>query len=84
MDKILVCLKDAKSRTWFPPSVVDTEDMAKRQFAALVNSEDKSLPATYPADFDLFGVGVWNDDTGKIESWPAPDHIANGLDVKVS
>lgn len=84
MDKILVCLKDAKSRTWLPPAVCDTEDMAKRQFAALVNSDDKSLPATYPADFDLFAIGVWNDDTGKLEAWPNHSHLANGLDVKVN
>jgi len=79
----LVVLKDAKSRVYGVPAVNQTLDEALRSFAALINDKADTLPARFPADFDLWHIGSYDNDTGLITAASAPVHLANGLDVKI-
>ena len=77
---VLCVLKDAKSNVYFPPSVYDNQEAAKRSFHALIKRGTYFVFSNFPTDFDLWLVGEYDDLSGTITPTPAPVHLANGAD----
>lgn len=80
----IVVLKDAKSRVYGVPAFNQTKEEALRSFAALINDRADTLPARFPADFDLWHIGSYDNETGLITASAFPGHLANGVDVKIN
>lgn len=79
----IVTIKDAKSREFNRPAFESSVESALRSFGVLCSEDPaRSLPAMYPADFDLWHIGTFDTATGKLEVLPSPVHLANGVDVK--
>lgn len=73
---------DSKAAAFLPPFFMTTEGQATRAFAnALMDSTHQF--GMNPADYTLYSVGVWDDETGKFEP-EAPTSITNGLTLQAS
>lgn len=77
---VLCVIKDAKSNVYFPPSVSDNQEAAKRSFHALIKRGTDFVFSNFPSDFDLWLVGEFDERSGTITPTPAPVHLANGAD----
>lgn len=76
-------IRDAKGEIFNAPFYKKTHGEAERDFAELCKDE-KSLVNKYPEDFDLYHVGIYDDQTGKISSLDTPQHILKAVQNKVS
>lgn len=70
MKQIIVAVKDRAADAYMRPFFVPTANMAIRSFMDEVNrkSEDNQL-FHHPEDFDLYELGVFDDNSGRIESY---------------
>lgn len=76
-----VVIFDSKAGTYSPPFFVPHVDVAKRDFAILVN-DGKSIQSHCPADFDLYNIGYYDTKTALFVGLPTPAHLLSGVDVK--
>ena len=76
-------IRDAKSEIFNKPWFAITHGEAERNFTAAVNDEKTSLH-NHPEDFDLFYVGMYDDNTGKLTALQTPEHIIKAVQVKKS
>lgn len=67
-------IRDSKGEVYNTPFFQKTHGEAERNFRQLV-SDEKSLVSKYPLDFNLYYLGDYDDQTGKIEPLKAPQHI---------
>lgn len=74
-------IRDSKAEVFNPPFFKHTHGEAERDFRNLVNDE-KSFVNKYPEDFDLFYLGQFDDQTGKIEPLPTPEHQLKAVMLK--
>lgn len=73
------CIKDNKSG-FLTPTVDQNDATAMRNFEhALMNAN--TVLGTHPADFDLYKLGVFDSESGRIESLPTPELICGGYVV---
>ncbi len=73
-------IRDNAAQTFGHPMFAPTNNVAERNFGASVNRED-SMNAAFlaPQDFDLFHLGTFDDQTGKLTYLESgPHHITNG------
>lgn len=62
---IAVCVKDVAAETFGTPFCVPRVEVAQRQFVNEVNRvDDKNPMFTNAADFDLYEIGLFDDETG--------------------
>lgn len=81
---ILVTLKDNKAETFSLPKWTHNKATALREFGQLVNDRTGTLVSGSPGDFDLYAVGSCPDPfLGSIQAFNSPEHLANGVDVKI-
>lgn len=73
-------IRDSKSEIFNSPIFQRTHGEAERNFHNLVNDE-KSNVNKYPDDFDLYYIGEYDDQTGKIESLDTPQHIVKAVQL---
>jgi len=74
---------DSKAKAYWPPVYLQQEGLAIRQFTDMVN-DGKSTPSKYPADFILYRVGSWDDQTCLFTNEVPPVQLAVGIEcVKV-
>lgn len=73
-------IRDAKAEIYNPPFFKKTMGEAERDFHQLCK-DDKSMPAKYPEDYDLYHVGQYDDNNGKFEPLATPQHIVKAVDV---
>lgn len=59
-------LFDSKAGYYLPPFLARSEAEAKRIVANIVDSNRELAPSKYPADFTLFCIGAYNDETGML------------------
>lgn len=57
-----------------------TEHTAKRYFGRIVTNTDSDA-AFSPADFDLYRVGSFDDQSGLVSVVSPPEFVCSGLDV---
>ena len=75
------CIKDAKVG-WLTPTVDQNDASASRNFVhAMKNTQ--SILYTHPKDFDLYRIGDFNSDTGKLLGLEVPDLVFEGSSADV-
>lgn len=72
-------IRDSKGDAYHPPFYKRTHGEAERDFLDLANDTQTTV-GKHPEDYDLFYLGEFSDDSGKIESLPAPQHIAKAIE----
>lgn len=75
-------IKDAKAEFYMSPFYARAHGEAIRTFSNAVNTKHENNQINLsPADYSLFFVGSFDEQTGEIEATP-PHHLGNGLDFK--
>lgn len=74
-------IRDDKAQLFHVPFFNKTHGEAERNFKQLL-VDDKSTISKYPEDFDLYYIGEYDDNTGKIETLATPQHIAKAINLK--
>lgn len=83
MNLVIVCIKDLKGENYSQPWFVSTAASAVRSFTDLINNPEKSQTMfDHPQDFQLFEMGVFDDNTGVFQTHPIPKHLVSGESVK--
>ena len=82
MNYRMYTIRDTKGEVFHPPFYKKTHGEAERDFRTLVN-DDKSMQFKYPEDFDLYYVGDYDDQSGKIVPQDSPQHIIKAVQVLV-
>lgn len=78
----LVAIRDNKANMFWQPQLETNFDTAKRGFAMMINSsEARSITGFAPGDFDLYCMGVFDSESGFIESEKVPVFLVNGRSV---
>lgn len=78
MELKVYSIRDAKAEIFNPPFYKKTHGEAERDFSALVRDE-KSMVCKYPEDYDLYYLGTYDDNTGKLDSLDTPQHITKAV-----
>lgn len=76
MEVGIFAIRDTKAEAYLQPFFSQTKGTAIRAFTDAVN-DSKSQFSRYPADFVLFELGGWDDDTGSFTLHKTP--ISLGL-----
>lgn len=74
MTKKMYSIKDNKAEMYHVPFYANTHAEAERNVTTVVNDEKTSI-GQYPKDFDLYFLGEFNDNLGKFDLLPAPQHM---------
>lgn len=75
MELRIYTVRDSKGEIYNQPFFKKTQAEAERDFLTLSN-DPKSILSQYPEDFDLYYLGMYDDQTGVISPLDAPKHIA--------
>lgn len=73
-------IRDAKGEIYHPPFFKNTHGEAERDFTQLVR-DPKTQPGQFPEDFDLYHLGTYDNQTGKLASLDSPQHMIKAIDV---
>jgi len=88
MKFVAICVRDAAAETFGPPFFVPNAAVGVRNFSNEVNRIDEKNPLfTNPEHFDLYQVGMFDDQTGfftpeAVEGNLRPKVLARGQDLK--
>lgn len=74
-------IRDTKSGVYWQPLHQKTHGEAERTFKSLVEDE-KTLIHKYPEDFELYYLGEFNDETGKVDFLDTPQHVVAAVQLK--
>jgi len=73
-------IRDTKGEIYNTPFYQRTHGEAERNFKT-VASDSKSTISQFPEDYDLYYLGEYDDQTGKIKSLDKPQHITKAINV---
>jgi len=73
-------IRDQKAEFFNNPWFAKTHGEAERNFRSLVN-DPKSMVSQYPLDYDLYYLGEYDTNTGKIAPLDAPQHIMQAISL---
>jgi hypothetical protein len=79
MIKRIYAIRDQKSKTYDNPFPQLTHEEAFRTFTSIVNA--KNTINSYPEDFDLYYLGEYETNTGKVLPLDTPLHMYKAVDV---
>lgn len=82
--KVVICsVRDIAADVFGRPFFVPTKAVAMRHFSDEVNriADDNSWNR-HPEHFELYELGVWDDQTAKFEMLPSPKQLATAQEVK--
>jgi len=82
--RILAVIRDIKSESYSPPVFPRTKGEAIRIFADEVNNHGNSQIAAHPADYQLFNLGTFDEQTAKVDLLKTPEFLAAGSDFVIS
>lgn len=82
MKMAIVSLRDRKVEAFGRPVFVHTEAAAIRSLGDEVNGGGGEDLAKHPEDFDLYAIGVFDDESGIITAYEIPRHICAASDLK--
>ncbi|AXH78030.1 MAG: nonstructural protein [Microviridae sp.] len=80
MELKMFSIRDSKGEVFNPPFYKKTHGEAERDFQTLCKDE-KSTVNQYPEDFDLYYIGTYDDNSGKIQSLDTPQHLVKAVNV---
>lgn len=76
----VVCIRDRAADVFSTPVFVANTGIAVRSFADEINRVGENNQMNkHPEDFDLYGLGEWDDETGEFEG-TRPTQLAVGKD----
>lgn len=83
MIHIACAVLDAAVGSYNRPFFVPSTALAVRSFSDEVNrnGDGNNSMAAHPADFSLWRLGLFDDETGKFESEPVPVLLIKAVDV---
>lgn len=81
MTQKIYSIRDAKAEYFTQPFFKKTHGEAERDFTQLVN-DDKSSIAQFPEDFDLYYLGDYDTETGKMTPIDTPQHIIKAVQIR--
>lgn len=73
-------IRDSKAEIFNTPFYAHTHGEAERQFQRLAKDQTSML-SQFPEDYDLYHVGEYDDQTGKIETHDSPQHMIKAVNV---
>lgn len=81
MQLIVVAVRDSAVDAFMRPFFVPSTGMAIRSFRDEVNRADSEM-AKHPQDYELFQLGMFDEDTGRFSNAEAPRSLIRGADCK--
>lgn len=83
--RLLVCaVRDRAADAFMRPFVVPATGLAIRSFSDEINRKAPDNPmSAHPDDYDLFKIGEFEEETGKLFGLDAPQQLAIGKQVVV-
>lgn len=83
MKLVMSCVYDVKGETFSQPWFTTTAAAAVRTFGDLVNNPERGgLIYTHPEDYQLFEMGVFDDNSGKFHTLDIPKHLVSGSSIR--
>lgn len=83
MELQLISVRDSKGETFHPPRATKTIGEAERNFQHAVNEKvEGNFLNQYPEDFDLYHLGTFDDQTGKMKLFDSPRHLHKAISFK--
>jgi hypothetical protein len=70
---------DSAAQAYLQPFFLQTDQVAKRTFTTVLNDPEHNFTQA-PADYTLFKIGIWSDETGIITKLKEHLNLGNGLD----
>lgn len=83
MQKPIYSVHDSKTQLYAAPFVSHNENAAVRSFDRAANDPSLDI-CMYPADYSLFQLGTFDEDTGRIELLDAPKLVVQASSLKRS
>lgn len=74
-------VRDSKGEIFNVPFFKKTHGEAERDFHMLANDE-KGLVSKFPDDYDLYFIGSYDDQSGKVEALDTPQHILKAVQAR--
>lgn len=74
-------IRDGKAEIYFPPFFQKTHGEAERSLRELMRDES-SMVAKYPEDYDLYFLGEYDDQSGKMSLQDTPQHVLKAIQLK--
>lgn len=75
----IFAIYDSKAQAYIPPFFVPHTDVAKRTFGNAANDKGHAFGAN-PADYTLFELGEWDDNTTKFSMKATPRNLGVGIE----
>lgn len=72
-------IRDSGARFFSTPIYARARGQALREFSNLVK-DPKSIIHAAPEHYDLYFLGHWDDNSGKHETLPSPEHISKAIE----
>ena len=79
MVQIVCSVLDVKANAFATPFFVPNRGMAVRFFGDAVLDPNSGL-SKHPEDYNLYQLGTYDDNSGKLESLSTPEFLAKALD----
>lgn len=83
MRYLLISIKDRAIDAFQPVASVRAEGEAIRSFQDAVNNPQNATIYAHPDDYDLYLVGYFDDNSGKLEQLEQPRQLALGKQVAI-
>lgn len=75
-------VRDLKAESFNRPFFLPSIGMAERSFTDEVNRPaDDNVMNRYPADFSLYHLGNWDDETARFDQFDVPTLVAHAAEV---
>ena len=73
-------IRDSKGEFYSPPFFQKTHGEAERSFKQLVQDKQSQV-SKFPEDYDLYYIGEFDDNTGKMVVTDTPQHIVKAANL---
>lgn len=81
MAKKFYALRDSKAEYYNAPALAMNQYEATRGLQQMLQQQKESQIAMFPHDFDLYELGEFDEQTGKIAAYDAPKHIIKAAEL---
>lgn len=81
MNLKIFSIRDTKGEIYNTPFFQKTHGEAERSFTSLMNDQNTMI-AKYPEDFDLYFIGEFDDQSGKITHLDSPQHLVKAINLR--
>lgn len=78
----MFAIYDLKAHAYLPPFIIHRQEMAQRLFADCVNDPTHQFRKN-PADYNLFQIGAFDDNTAKVGALSPKIDLGNGIEYFV-